>query len=369
MSNNQQPEQFARANAVEIERRREERYQKAQLPDPYKQTRFANQSRTNIEEINFEELSEMEEGSIQSEASLYQTNVVDCDIDEYLLDEQLTSGHRNIQTSKTRKGETKFRNEPSEAEILLSAHVVDRRNAKRPRLYDDILNEEDIDPISRKPSNSDAFHYEKTTSRIKKRQVEPLINARINEGPFNYMGILEKAKVEMSVKDIAQMSPAARKHWKHGISRVNNKKSKKKSVPRPEPEPEEILEVTANHARATHVAKNENITLEPKFTYKSFRVEARIEIEQDNKIKHVLLHIDHTHVDQGADLNLISSALVGKLKLRRMGLPKPIQFGTAEGRMTKATQYVKLKIAVAGIWRETEALILPPTAGNPTSLI
>ncbi|KAI0997332.1 hypothetical protein K3495_g10853 [Podosphaera aphanis] len=165
------------------------------------------------------------------------------------------------------------------------------------------------------------------------------------------------------------MSPAARKHWKHRISRVNNKKSEKKSVPRPEPEPEEILEVTANQSMVTHVTKNENITLESKFTYKSFRVETKIEIEQDNKTKHVLLHIDHTHVDQAADLNLISSSLVGKLKLRRMELPKPIQFGTAEGRMTKATHYVKLKIAVARIWREAEALILPPTAGNPTSLI
>ncbi|KAI0994764.1 hypothetical protein K3495_g13417 [Podosphaera aphanis] len=81
------------------------------------------------------------------------------------------------------------------------------------------------------PSNSDAFHYKKTRSQIKKRQVESVIDARKNEGLFNYMGILKKAKVEMSVKDIAQMSLAARKHPKHRISRVNNKKSKKKSVP------------------------------------------------------------------------------------------------------------------------------------------
>lgn len=42
------------------------------------------------------------------------------------------------------------------------------------------------------------------------------------------MKILGRTKVEVSLTDLAQMSPAARKHWKHGILRVNDKRSRRK---------------------------------------------------------------------------------------------------------------------------------------------
>lgn len=65
-------------------------------------------------------------------------------------------------------------------------------------------------------------------NRPRRRQIEPLINARIKDEPLDYMKILDRTKVEISLKELAQMSPAAHKHWKHGMSRVNDKKSRKK---------------------------------------------------------------------------------------------------------------------------------------------
>ncbi|RKF63221.1 hypothetical protein OnM2_027092, partial [Erysiphe neolycopersici] len=104
-------------------------------------------------------------------------------------------------------------------------------------------------------------------------------------------------------------------------------------------------------------------------TFKSFRVEAKVKIELAGKIRHISLDIDYTHVDQGADLNLISHELAKILKLPSIKLPQPIFFGTAEGRLTSATHYTEIKIGVSGIWRHAEALLLPPTSGNPRSHI
>ncbi|POS82529.1 hypothetical protein EPUL_004700, partial [Erysiphe pulchra] len=104
-------------------------------------------------------------------------------------------------------------------------------------------------------------------------------------------------------------------------------------------------------------------------TYKSFRFNAKVETAIAGTKKIVALDINSTHVDQGADLNLISDYLVKILRFQTIKLPKPILFGTAEGRLTNATNFTKIRIGVSGVWRCAEALVLPPGSGNPCSII
>ncbi|POS82318.1 hypothetical protein EPUL_006443, partial [Erysiphe pulchra] len=104
-------------------------------------------------------------------------------------------------------------------------------------------------------------------------------------------------------------------------------------------------------------------------TYKSFRVNAKVETAIAGTRKIVALDINSTHVDQGADLYLISDYLVKMLRFQTIKLPKPILFGTAEGRLTNATNFTKIRIGVSGVWRCVEALVLPPASGNPCSII
>ncbi|POS82330.1 hypothetical protein EPUL_005215, partial [Erysiphe pulchra] len=94
---------------------------------------------------------------------------------------------------------------------------VERDSAKRPRTHHNIINDEDIEPLPKQSVGLDEFGSYHGKNRSRRRQVEPLINARIKDGPLDYMKILDRTKVEISLKDLAQMSPAARKHWKHGI--------------------------------------------------------------------------------------------------------------------------------------------------------
>ncbi|KAI0991484.1 hypothetical protein K3495_g16703, partial [Podosphaera aphanis] len=187
------------------------------------------------------------------------------------------------------------------------------------------------------------------------------------------MKILGKTKVEVSLSELAQMSPAARKHWKHGMSRVNDKRSRKKR------RQAEISEVAIDSFGPIILPKNQNKIQDEdrrggslnqqSMTYKSFRVDAKVEIMVNGQKRNIVLDVNYTHVDQGADLNLISNYLAKILKLAPIRLPKPIVFGTAEGRMTNATHFAQIRIGVAGIWRNTEALVLPPATGKPCSII
>ncbi|KAI1001569.1 hypothetical protein K3495_g6632 [Podosphaera aphanis] len=130
-----------------------------------------------------------------------------------------------IQVVDDKKGDPS----PTEAEILFSAHVVDRNNVKRPRTHHKIINDEDIEPLQDPALNPDEFTpYNNKAKPRRRRQVEPLINARVKDGHLDYMNILDKTKVEISLKDLAQMSPAARKHWKRGMSRINDKRAGRK---------------------------------------------------------------------------------------------------------------------------------------------
>ncbi|KAI6250427.1 hypothetical protein HI914_01826, partial [Erysiphe necator] len=211
-------------------------------------------------------------------------------------------------------------------------------------------------------------------NRPRRRQVEPLINTRIKDGPLDYMKILDKTKVEISLKDLAQMSPAARKHWKHGMSRINDKRSRKKrrqaeisEVALKLPIEETQTDGSKKETRASPLEKSS--APQQIMTYKSFRVNAKVETVIAGKKKIILLDINSTHVDQGADLNLISDYLAKILKFQTIKLPKPILFGTAEGRLTNATHFTKIRIGVSGVWRFAEALVLPPASGNPCSII
>lgn len=106
--------------------------------------------------------------------------------------------------------------------------MVERDSAKRPRTHHNIINDKDIEPRPKESVGLDEFGSYNGKNRPRRRQVEPLINTRIKDGPLDYMKILGRTKVEISLKDLAQMSPAARKHWKHGISRLNDKRPKRK---------------------------------------------------------------------------------------------------------------------------------------------
>ncbi|KHJ34153.1 hypothetical protein EV44_g1958 [Erysiphe necator] len=213
------------ANEVEIEQRKKHRYEAAGLPQPYIEERTMPRN-NGVEEMSVEELIALDKITGQNENKV---NAVDESLDEYLLDEPLevetskTSFPRNTTTTE----KTKERS-PTESEILLSAHVIDRDNTKRPRTHHDILNDEDIEPLPKVSSIQDEFTQFRGRAKLGRRQIEPLINARINEGPLDYMKILGRTKVEVSLTDLAQMSPAARKHWKHGILRVNDKRSRRK---------------------------------------------------------------------------------------------------------------------------------------------
>ncbi|KHJ32350.1 hypothetical protein EV44_g3423 [Erysiphe necator] len=209
---------------VDVDLRRE-RYEKANLTVPYLNNDW--QQSDEIEEMSFNELIAMESASGGSKTHV---NVVDGPLDEYLLDEPLAEELTSTTYCKKGKYE-KCKEEDllTEAQILFSAHVVERDNAKRPRTHHNIINDEDIEPRPKESVGVDEFALYQGKNRPRRRQVEPLINARIKDGPLDYMKILDRTKVEISLKDLAQMSPAVRKHWKHGMSRVNDKRSRKKS--------------------------------------------------------------------------------------------------------------------------------------------
>lgn len=104
-------------------------------------------------------------------------------------------------------------------------------------------------------------------------------------------------------------------------------------------------------------------------TDKLFRINTKVETTIAGKKKIIVLDIEPTHLDQGANLNLISDYLAKALKLQTVELPKPILFGTTEGRLTNATHLTKIRIGVSEVWRFAEALILPPVLGNSCSII
>ncbi|RKF51419.1 hypothetical protein GcM3_222040 [Golovinomyces cichoracearum] len=170
------------------------------------------------------------------------------------------------------------------------------------------------------------------------------------------------------------MSPATRKYWKHGMSRMNDKRSRKK---RRQAEISEVANNYSSHPDPLKDQRENNCEKYPmrdpqnhqSMTYKSFRVDAKVETIINGQKKYIVLDINYTHVDQGADLNLIYNYLAKVLKLPSIELPKPILFGTAEGRLTNATHFSQIRISVAGVWRCAEALVLPPATGNPCSLI
>ncbi|POS81887.1 hypothetical protein EPUL_005662, partial [Erysiphe pulchra] len=121
----------------------------------------------------------------------------------------------------------------------------------------------------------DEFGSHNGKNRSRRRQVEPLINARIKDGPLDYMKILDRTKVEISLKDLAQMSPAARKHWKHGMSRTVGSKKEMRAG---------LIEKSSPSQQT--------------MTYKSFRVNAKVETVIAGTKKIVALVINSTHVDQ-----------------------------------------------------------------------
>ncbi|RKF55039.1 hypothetical protein OnM2_092021 [Erysiphe neolycopersici] len=355
---------------VDFDMRRRERYEKAKLPVPYLNDDWKQSDE--IEEMSFDELIAMESALGNSDRD---ANVVDGPLDRYLLDEPMTENLKPLTYFEEGKCE-KCREDyvPTEAQILFSAHVVERDSAKRPRTHHNIINDEDIDPLPKQSVGLDEFGSSNGKNRSRRRQVEPLINARIKDGPLDYMKILDRTKVEISLKDLAQMSPAARKHWKHGMSRVNDKRSRRK---RRQAEISEVALKSSNEETQTVGSKKEmragllekSYPSQQTMTYKSFRVNAKVETAIAGTKKIVALDINSTHVDQGADLNLISDYLVKMLRFQTIRLPKPILFGTAEGRLTNATNFTKIRIGVSGVWRCAEALVLPPASGNPCSII
>ncbi|KAI1002427.1 hypothetical protein K3495_g5775 [Podosphaera aphanis] len=210
--------QFSTHQISEIEERRKQRYEDAQLPQPYQMNNM--QEPDEVEEMDIEDLIALDRGNF--------IQVVDGTLDEYLLDDSVIEDPYEIshcQIGKDKKGDAS----PTKAEILFSAHLVDRNNVKRPRTHHKIINDEDIEPLQNPALNPDEFTpYNNKAKPRRRRQVEPLIDARVKDGPLDYMNILDKAKVEISLKDLAQTSPAARKHWKHVISRINDKRAGRK---------------------------------------------------------------------------------------------------------------------------------------------
>ncbi|POS81693.1 hypothetical protein EPUL_006707, partial [Erysiphe pulchra] len=159
---------------VDFDIRRRERCEKVKLPVPYlnddlKQT-------DEIEDMSFDELIAME-GALGS--SDRDANVVDGTLDRYLLDEPMTENLKSLTYCEEGKCE-RCREEdvPTEAQILFSAHVVERDNAKRPRTHHCIINDEDIEPLPKQSVGLDEFGSYNGKNRSRRRQVEPLINAR-----------------------------------------------------------------------------------------------------------------------------------------------------------------------------------------------
>ncbi|RKF65134.1 hypothetical protein OnM2_012017 [Erysiphe neolycopersici] len=190
-----------------------------------------------------------------------------------------------------------------------------------------------IEPLPKVSSSQDEFTQFRGRTKL------------INEGPLDYMKILGRTKVEVSLTDLAQMSPAARKHWKHGMLRVKDKGSRKKDA----------RQKFRKWLREINYHENQMIDLcnREYMTYKSFRVVAKAETIINGQNKYIVLDINYTHFDQGTDLNLIFHYLAKVLRLPSIKLPKPILFATAEGRVCRCV----------------EALVLPPVTGNPCSLV
>ncbi|RKF54689.1 hypothetical protein OnM2_095041, partial [Erysiphe neolycopersici] len=222
----QDPTQPSTDAVTEIELRRRQRYERAQLPQPYIYSKVDQVHESSVEEMSIEELIALEM-SLNKDKEF--VNVIEGDIDEYLLDEPIAfSPQHSLQYGNNKERIIDDKVPLSEAEVLFSAHVMERENAKRPRHHHHIINDEDIEPLPKRGLSPDEVYSNRVKSNSRRRKVEPLINARLEDGPLNYMEILDRTKVEISLKDLAQMSPAARKHWNHGMSRVNDKRSRRK---------------------------------------------------------------------------------------------------------------------------------------------
>ncbi|POS83332.1 hypothetical protein EPUL_004819, partial [Erysiphe pulchra] len=142
---------YPRARDFDIRRR--ERYEKAKLPVPYLNDDLKQSDE--IEEMSFDELIAMESALGSSDRD---ANVVDGTLDRYLLDEPMTENLTSLTYCEEGKCE-KCREEdvPTEAQILFSAHVVERDSAKRPRTHHNIINDEDIEPLPKQSVGLDEF--------------------------------------------------------------------------------------------------------------------------------------------------------------------------------------------------------------------
>ncbi|RKF77141.1 hypothetical protein GcM1_222074 [Golovinomyces cichoracearum] len=184
------------------------RYEEAQLSEPNEDIGTFFEAK--VEELTIDELFELDEVSITSEDYV---NTFDGGADEYLFDEPMAINSQSFSWNKKEKyyeKKKRGKNIPIEADKIFSAHVLEIDNAKHPRTRHDILYDRDIEPMAQEKCES---HRENIEPR--RRQVEPLINARVNDGPIDYRQILDLATVKMSIKDMAQISPATHEHWKH----------------------------------------------------------------------------------------------------------------------------------------------------------
>ncbi|RKF54487.1 hypothetical protein OnM2_097028 [Erysiphe neolycopersici] len=161
------------------------------------------------------------------------------------------------------------------------------------------------------------------------------------------MKILNRTKVEISLKDLAQISPAARKHWKHDMSRVNDKRSRRKrrqaefsEVALKLPSEETQTIGSKKETRASPLEKS--AAPQHTITYKSFEVSEKLKTAIAGKKKIVVLDINSTPVNQGTDLNLISDYLAKTMKFQTIKLPKPIFFAwNCGGKINKCYPYYK----------------------------
>ncbi|RKF84271.1 hypothetical protein GcM1_127006, partial [Golovinomyces cichoracearum] len=112
-------------NSVEIEQRRRQRYEAAGLPQPYFEE-YSIPRNNAVEEMSIEELIALDKITEQDENNI---KAVDGALDEYLLDDPLVvkTSKPSILEKNAMKEKFKERS-PTESEILLSAHVVDRDN-------------------------------------------------------------------------------------------------------------------------------------------------------------------------------------------------------------------------------------------------
>ncbi|KAK6585463.1 hypothetical protein PZA11_002190 [Diplocarpon coronariae] len=255
------------------------------------------------------------------------------------------------------------------------------RPKKRPRMsIEELMNSSDDEPMptpttkpagkaSNKPADKKASEpidddattdAEKVARKKGKRAVRYLreIVAREGMGPMNYQELADRIKVPLSLTEFFQVSPEGSKEFRRLSTRKNHKSSKKEGK-------------SVRFAAEARVSSDVRNTLKPIATVpllssekKAFQIDCFIKMPDKNgSLVEVALPTHLTQVDQGSDMNVISHALVRKLKLKPIPLSERgfsgLTMNTADGGETELTHWVEFEVGTHGVWRKDEAFVRP----------